>query len=139
MSSNVYDINTGRKVLSEQVDNNYPLAYYCRPLNIYNTKQELRDIGNINALGYEVIPINTPEIQQAYQNEGMEVFRQLVKMTDALFFRTLPDGSIPAGVYKEIEWADEEGVSIMELPRRIAFRSLSVEETREYLAELGQR
>lgn len=114
-------------------------AYYARPLNLYGSPQENRDKATIAALGFETIEINKPEIQAAAKERGMEPFQVLVEGADAMFFRGFIDGSIGAGVAKEIEWARLVGLPIVELPSKIARRTLTVDETRAMLAELGQR
>jgi hypothetical protein len=62
-----------------------------------------------------------------------------VQRCAALFFRAFPDGSIGAGVAKEIAWAEEMNIPVVEIPRQIARRTLSVDDTKAMLAELGQR
>lgn len=114
-------------------------AYYARPLSLYGSPQEARDKAVIAALGFDPIEINKPEIQAAAKDRGMEPFQVLVEGASALFFRAFIDGSIGAGVAKEIEWARLAGIPVCELPSRIARRALSVDETRATLAELGQR
>ena len=69
----------------------------------------------------------------------MEYFAELVRSCGAVAFRVLPDGSIPAGVAKEIAVANEVGKPVIELPSGISRRVITVEQTREYLAEVGQR
>ena len=68
------------------------------------------------------------------------VFRPLVESCDALVFRANPDGSIPAGVAKEIMWALTAEKPVLELPRQLNNRRfLTVEHTRAWLQEIGQR
>lgn len=67
------------------------------------------------------------------------VFEEMAKSCDLLVFRALPDGSIPAGVYKEMTWAQEAGIPVMELPSNLSRREMTVQATREYLKEVGQR
>ena len=114
-------------------------AYYARPLSLYGTPQEGRDKETMRLLGYEPIKINKPKLQAAAKKHGMEVFREVVKEAKALFFRAFIDGSIGAGIAKEIAWACEAGLPIIELPGNIGRRTLSVEDTRALLHELGQR
>lgn len=135
--------------------------YYAHCLAIYGTPQEDRDVALLEALGFEVVNPNSPEINQRcarlrqefvdghWKKFGYEeatallmdqVFRPLATTrTDALFFRGLPDGSIPAGVAQEVEWARAHGNPVVELPSAIKRRVLTVAETREYLTEVGQR
>lgn len=68
-----------------------------------------------------------------------EVFEPLVASCDVLVFRALPDGSVPAGVLQEIRWAEERKIPVLEIPSWHLRRVLTVEETRTYLKEIGQR
>jgi len=120
-------------------------VYYAHCQAIYDTKQETRDVNLLNQLGFEVLnPNESPHslMAQVIKTRGenvMTYFEGLVEGCDVLAFRALPDGRIPAGVAKEIEVAKTNHKMIIELPSRIAGRSIGVEETREYLAEIGQR
>lgn len=114
-------------------------AYYARPMSIYNTAQETRDCAEIEKLGYVPIQINKKEIQERVAIDGMEVFLPLVRQADVLFFRSFYGGSIGAGVAKEIAWAVESGIPVFEFPQSIGRRTLSVDQTRQALSELGQR
>lgn len=67
------------------------------------------------------------------------IFKPLAQGCDLLVFRSLPDGRIPAGVAKEIEWAAEKQIPTMELPSNLSSRTMSVTQTREYLREVGNR
>lgn len=116
-------------------------AYYARPISVDGTKQEERDRALICSLGW--VPSPSPEekaeILERYKAEGMEAFRPAVLKSNVLVFRAFPDGSIGAGVAKEIAWAEAAGIPVIEIPRQIGRRTLSVENTRAMLAELGQR
>lgn len=116
-------------------------AYYARPISVDGTKQEERDRALIYAMGF--VPSPSPEekiiILEKYKTEGMEAFKPAVQSSNALFFRAFPDGSIGAGVAKEIAWAQAAGIPVVEIPRQIERRTLSVDDTRAMLAELGQR
>ena len=67
------------------------------------------------------------------------VFRPLVERCDVLVFRSAPSGRITSGVAIELEWAVELGKLILELPSALTRRRMGIIETREYLAEVGQR
>lgn len=116
-------------------------AYYARPISIDGTKQAERDFELIRSIGYEPYPIWEEKAQAlaAYHLFGMSAFRPYVEKSSVLIFRAFPDGSIGAGVAKEIEWAEEMGIPVIEIPRQIRRRVLSVDDTQEMLAELGQR
>ena len=118
--------------------------YYARPISLYNTKQEERDIKEILSImgssGYfELINPNKKELQERYAKEGMDVFFEAIKDCDGLVFRAFPDGKISAGVKKEIDKALELEKFVFELPTITSKRVLSVEDTREYLKLLGYK
>jgi len=119
-------------------------VYYAHSLHLYGTEQEKRDILLLESLGFSVLNPNSPETQAKCLKEkesggtGMYMFRKIVQSCDLVAFRAYPDGSIPAGVHKEItDYA--EGLPVIELPNGLKRRGLSVEDTREWLHELGQR
>lgn len=111
-------------------------AYYARPMSIYGTNQETRDKITVGHMGCEVLAF--PD-QATIEKYGMEAFKPVVEQADVLFFRAFPDGSISAGVGKEIAWAQSSGIPVFELPRMLKQRTLSIDDTVEYLKELGQR
>jgi hypothetical protein len=111
--------------------------YYAHPISLYNTRVERQDTALLEELGFCVVNPNHPTHAEGYVNKGMEYFKDIVGNCDALAFRAFPDGSIPAGVAKEIKWAREVTDIIFELPTGVIRRSLSVEVTREMLKELG--
>jgi hypothetical protein len=118
-------------------------VYYAHCQANYGTPQEQRDLFLLRALGFDVLNPNSPEVQSllmhASKDNKMAVFQPLVESCDWLAFRALPDGSISAGVAKEIAWAQEAGKCVLELPSAILRRTLTVEQTRQYLSEVGQR
>ena len=129
-------------------------CYYAHCMAIYGTPQEERDIKTLKALGFEVLNPNSPgyieeaaAIRQHHEelhtsdpgHYVMNYFMELVSTCECLAFRALPDGKIPAGVAKEIAAARENDLPIMELPSALTLRAMSVEATREFLTEIGQR
>lgn len=135
-------------------------VYFAHCIALYGTPQAARDIATLEALGFEVVNPADKEDQvqkvrkevQGFNataigeklNESHEVMERIFKplatfKTDALAFRSLPDGRIPAGVAKEVAWARTYGNPIFELPSNVLGRIISVDETREYLQEVGQR
>lgn len=125
-----------------------PTVYYAHCMAIYGTVQEDRDVLTLEQLGFDVVNPNTRAtdkqcrlVKEARGSKAVmdEIFQPMVKGCSALAFRALPDGSIPAGVAKEIEWAIELGLPVFELPSGIVRRTLDVDVTREYLREIGQR
>ena len=138
-------------------------VYYAHCLNIYDTKQEERDLELLRAMGFEVLNPNedvhrdkaleirrkveeglrTDAEREAAKGAGsekvMEYFKELALGCDAVAFRALPCGSISIGVAKEIAVVAGAGKPVIELPSGMLRRTLTVEETREYLREAGQR
>jgi hypothetical protein len=115
------------------------IVYYARPISLYNTAQDQRDLELLTSLGFELNNPNKAELVERYKTEGMEVYLQLVRNSDILAFRAFPDGKIGAGVMKEIEEAQKHGKAIIELATITSGRVLSVEDTRSYLKYLGHR
>lgn len=107
-------------------------VYYAHCMTIYNT-QEQRDVLMLQRLGFEVVNPNG-------KVWGMDHFLDIVENeVDAVAFRALPDGSIPAGVAQEVERARACDKPVFELPTGVLRRTLTVEQTREVLKESGQR
>jgi hypothetical protein len=119
-------------------------VYYAHCLAIYNTPQEERDIKLLADMGFQVENPNQKHHSDAYlkiRQEGgspMEYFTDLVQQCDAVAFRGLPGGLIPAGVFKEVSIALEKEMPVIELPCYFN-RATSVEETRTFLKEIGER
>jgi len=122
-------------------------AYYARPISVDNTPQAERDINLIRAMGFEPYPVGEDkqkalaEYARLKENslDPMEAFDKYVRECDAVFFRAFPDGSIGAGVMRELTTAALYTIPVVEIPRQLQRRGLSVEDTREMLMELGQR
>jgi hypothetical protein len=117
------------------------LAYYARPIVIDGSQQELLDIETIRRIGYEPYPFEEQREQakQQYITEGLSIYKDYVRQSDLLVFRAFPDGSIGAGVAQEIAWAEEFVLPILELPRQLRRRSMSIDDTRQLLKEMGRR
>lgn len=117
-------------------------VYYAHGKNLYGTPTEARDITLLETLGFEILNPNTSVLQEgctSWPDGEMDYFYRLVVQCDVLAFRALPSGEIPAGVAGEIRAALRYGVPVIELPNRTAKRSLTVEETREYFRDCGER
>lgn len=115
--------------------------YYAHSKNLYDTPTEKRDILMLAALGFDVVNPNELEHQRECMKWAnvMLYFYTLVAQCDALAFRGLASGEIPAGVAGEIQEALQHNLPVIELPTRVARRSLSIEETREYFRCCGER
>lgn len=127
-------------------------VYYAHFMGIYNTPQEKRDIATLEALGFEVVNPNTPEIQKEcqeklsvvqsskeYQQVFDSIFNPLIDQCEVFAFKPLPDCRIPGGIWKEIQRAQKEDKIIIELPTGLFARAMGREDTREYLYDIGQR
>ena len=127
-------------------------VYYAHCQAIYNTVQEQRDMDMLHKLGFEVVNpsdqvhiaevINIKKQSSEEQQASAQIMAYFIKIViecDALAFRAMPDGSIGAGVFEEISMMQRMGKPIFELPSGILRRRLSIEQTREYLRECGQR
>lgn len=115
--------------------------YYARPISLYGTPQDQRDIALIKSMGFDVINPNKEQLAELYKQKGMNIFTDIIdsEECDGVAFRAFPDGSISAGVYKEIKAAYDCEKIVFELPTITQSRVLSVEDTRAYLTYLGQR
>jgi hypothetical protein len=114
-------------------------VYYAHPITLYDTPQERLDLGALSGLDFDVVNPNSKKHAEGYKAGGMDYFKSIVEGCSALAFRAFPDGSIPAGIFKEIMWAEQEGLIVFELPSGLLRRGLSVEITRETLREGGRR
>lgn len=132
-------------------------CYYAHSMSLYGSAQEKRDIELLESMGFEVVNPNSEKIKadvQAIKNEYepkgwtkeeistgiMKYFLEnVIPLCDVLAFRSFIDFKIGAGVYSEIQKAEEIGIPVFELPTLIHQRAVGVSETREYLQQLGQR
>jgi hypothetical protein len=118
-------------------------------MGIYNTPQEERDIKTLQSLGLEVINPNTKEISEKFNNLLKSqmpydrafdiVFKELVRQCEVFAFKALPDSKISSGVALELDEAKRYNKIIIELPSSINQRTLSIEATKEYLRDIGER
>lgn len=132
-------------------------VYYAHCMAIYGTLQEERDLTTIKKVfGEDIVNPSCDAISSQVKNlrsklaaEGlsrdvqstfvMNLFRELIQECDIFVFRALPDGRISSGVMKELRWAEEFGLPVFELPSNTVERELSLDATRQYLREIGQR
>lgn len=105
-------------------------VYYSHAKNTVNTEQEKRDIATLGMLGFNVDSPYHPKYIEFWETEGIEFGKVLIEANDIFAFRALPDGRIPAGVAKELGWAEASGKPIIELPYSLEQRiKLNVTET----------
>jgi len=121
-------------------------VYYAHCMAIYDSKQEKEDVAVLEQMGFEVDNPNSQKHilevrrikcefsgQQYPGSKIMKYFTDIVLENQLLAFRALPDGSISAGVNKEIRIAEENKIPIFELPDLKNRIALSIAETRRYL------
>lgn len=113
--------------------------YYAHSISLYNTPQEERDVLALRMLGFSVLNPNAPQHDAGYKAQGMAYFDTLLDECDGLAFRAHPGGAIPAGVAKEISFMKLRGKPIFELPTFVGRQLLSVDDTRDFLKEIGHR
>lgn len=133
-------------------------CYYAHSMALYDTEQEKRDVALLESLGFEVINPNSKAIQEvveSIQKQGtldlktndeighliMEMFKEVVKQCQVVAFRSFVDFKIGAGVMTEILTAELASIPVIELPNLLLkeARGVSVNLTRTYLQQLGQR
>ena len=114
-------------------------VYYAHCMAIYGKPQEARDIATLKALGFEVVNPADKAYDQMWKDQGMAFAKSFARACDAIAFRALPDGRIPAGVFKEIAMFLRLRKPVIELPSNFIGRKMSLAQTREYLKEIGQR
>lgn len=125
-----------------------PKCYYAHCKSIYGTPQEVRDIATLEKLGFDVVNPSSDEIRARLEpwmrhsgrRNAMDFFKGLVQECDVVAFRGLPFSKyIPAGVHLEVMEAVDAEKPIIELPTNLTGRGVSVEATREFLHEVGER
>ena len=115
------------------------VCYYAHCKGIYGTPQEARDVELLHSLGFAVINPSEPQYDDGWKARGMDYADELVGGSDLVAFRALPDGAIPCGVYTELCLARDRDLPIVELPSGLTRRGIDLEQTREYLREIGER
>lgn len=113
-------------------------VYYAHPLSLYGTPQEDRDVDMLRQIGFEVYNPNSKKDDEQYANRGMGL-SIIEEQCNLLAFRAFPDGNISSGVAQEIRHARILCLPILELPNGIIRRELTIEQSKEYLNNLGQR
>ena len=111
--------------------------YYAHCIALYDSEIEKEDIAMLENMGFMVYNPNRPGSDQAYREHGMQWFFERVQECDGVAFRANWNGAIPAGVYSEIIVNGKR--PLIELPRAIESRGMTVDDTRVYLHEVGQR
>ena len=119
--------------------------YFARPTALYDSPSDIRGYAVLLSAGYQIVDPNSPLHQLGYRASGMSWFLSLIEdEADALAYMTYPDGSIGAGVAREILEAHLHGLPVYrivdrellletEMPQRI----LSIAQTRAENARLA--
>jgi hypothetical protein len=116
--------------------------YFAHPITDYGGPRQSTAIGMLERYGHVVENPDQPHHQVGYKLGGMDYFMRIVEGCDALAYLRFPDGSIGAGVGKEILAAQLAGIQVYDIgygeltpdddPRPV----LTVEETRALIAEI---
>jgi len=99
-----------------------PVVYYAHCMAYYDTPIEKEDHITLSRMGFDVWCPNRPEVQKAVADaraagrSGMNLFKDYVLGCDVFAFRAINGREMPAGVQKELDWAKEAGMPIIELP-----------------------
>jgi nucleoside 2-deoxyribosyltransferase len=117
------------------------IIYYAHPMNLYDTKQEQRDIETLEKIGFTILNPNQKihQVECKKREDVMDYFFELISDCDAIAIRSFPDGMLSAGVAAELDYAIRLGLPAIELPTGVSKRTLTIEQTRETLRELGNR
>jgi len=89
--------------------------YFAHPISEYGTEFQASVIKELASSWHEVESPDAPRHQEGYRQHGMAYFEGLVAGCDALAFLRFPDGTIGAGVAKEIAAAAKAGKPIFEV------------------------
>lgn len=114
-------------------------AYFAHCKQQYGTLQEARDQALLSNLGFDVVNPADKCWEARWKEHDMAAKDLFAAECDLIVFRGLPGGKIPQGVFKEIAAFRKLGKPVLELPSSILEREQTLEQTREYLAEIGQR
>lgn len=123
--------------------------YFAHPITIYNTYKERVLIDMIRNCNFfsnpEVINPNSDYHEDRYKKEGMDYFTSLVDICDVLVYYPFEDGTIGAGVVKEICRAKDKGKRVFAI-NPLSFEitelfnelknCLTVEETRDKIKQI---
>ena len=119
--------------------------YLAHPVTDYGTKRQADAIAYIREGGFEVENPDQPHHQRGYEERGMDYFKEVVAACDGLVFLRFPDGSVGAGVGREIWWALKANKNVWELfGGRLYWCAdkptpvLSVDETRATIARIRE-
>ncbi|MGH8462585.1 MAG: hypothetical protein ACRER5_00480 [Pseudomonas sp.] len=126
--------------------------YLAHPITDYGTARQSQAIAALKShfadLGrpLEIENPDQPHHQSGYASGGMDYFRGVVESCHGVAFMRFPDGSIGAGVGKEIRWGylnssrmyEVFGGKVYPLTGDMPTPILSVEDTRATLRQLRE-
>jgi len=126
--------------------------YLAHPVSDYGTPRQAQAIKALEEVGadlvrpLELVNPDSPIHQAGYASEGMAYFKGVIERCQGLAFMRFPDGSIGAGVGREIRWALIGNLSIYEVFNGAVYTGvesmptpvLTVEETRDMLSRLSK-
>lgn len=119
--------------------------YLAHPVSDYGSPQQAKMLALLAGAGHTVENPDAAWHQNGYRQHGMGYFTDLVETCDGLAFARFPDGTIGAGVAKEIEraltrrmpiWDVTGGVTMFSTGEWMPAPVLSVEDTRDMLKAL---
>ena len=119
-----------------------PRIYLAHPVTDYGGQRQATAVAILEAAGYEVEIPDQPHHQTGYRLGGMDYFMRVVEGCNALAFLRFHDGSIGAGVGKEILAAQMAGIPVYDIgygeltPDSNPTPVLSVDDTRAKLASI---
>lgn len=127
--------------------------YLAHPVTDYGTQRQANALADLRKFYDEQWPQvkmeienpDQPHHQEGYYKEGMDYFKRIVESCDRLAFMRFPDGSIGAGVGREIRWALTSCFAVYELFNGWLYQAqnmptpiLTVEQTRATIARYGR-
>ncbi|SFB52474.1 hypothetical protein SAMN03159496_04653 [Rhizobium sp. NFR07] len=125
--------------------------YLAHPVTDYGTERQAAAIAALrkywaeerSTQPLEIENPDQPRHQDGYDREGMDYFKKVVESCDRLAFMRFTDGSIGAGVGREIRWGLLSCFAVYELfdgwlyhVQYMPTPILTVEQTRAKLAEI---
>lgn len=119
-----------------------PRIYFAHPVSDYGGPRQAAALAMLEAAGYTVENPDQPHHQVGYKLGGMDYFMRVVDGCAALAFMRFPDGTIGAGVGKEILAAQMAGIPVYDIsggslvPDETPRPVLSIEATRATLTSI---
>ena len=86
--------------------------YLAHPVTLYGTPAKTALVQGLTACGWDVVDPEGPEHGAAYRERGMSYFTDMVATCDALGYLPFEDGSVGAGVAREILEALVRGLPV---------------------------